>query len=97
MSSFPFPTTQGELLRQARGKRSQAEFALALKVDRTCLSRYENERLGAPTSVLNHCLSAIAAQVEAFESSESPIDRALRHGRSVVRELEQAASPDKKR
>jgi DNA-binding XRE family transcriptional regulator len=92
-----FPTTQGELLRQARGERSQAEFALALEVDRTCLSRYENEKLGAPTSVLNHCLSAIAAQLQGGESTESPVDRALRHSRSVVRELEQAASSGKKR
>jgi DNA-binding XRE family transcriptional regulator len=97
VSSLSFPTTQRELLLQARGKRSQAAFAEELEVDRTCLSRYENEKLGAPTTVINHCLGAIAAQLQGAELSESPIDRALRHSRTVVRELEQAADSKKVR
>src|SRR2546427_3123093 len=53
MSIQTFPTRQSELIRQARGQRTQAEFAKLLGVDRSCLSRYEREQLGAPTSVIN--------------------------------------------
>ena len=90
MNSSQFPTRQGELLRRARGKLSQAEFARVLKVDRSCVSRYERERLGAPTAVLNHCLGAIAAQLDS-EFTNNPIEQALRHTRSAVEALEAAA------
>ena len=90
MKSSLFPTRQGELLRRARGRLSQADFARILKVDRSCLSRYESERLGAPTAVLNHCLGAIAAQLDR-EFSDDPIKQALRHTRSAVEALEAAA------
>lgn len=74
---------------------TQAEFARVLMVDRTCLSRYEREQLGAPTSVLNYCLSAIAAQLDS-ESTDDPIEQALRHSRSAVAAL-QAAHQDRAR
>jgi hypothetical protein len=91
--SFRFPTTQRELLTRVRGDRSQKEFAQLLEVDRTCLSRYETEKLGAPTSVINHCLRAIAAQ--AGEADADPVLRALMHTREAIRELEVAAGTPK--
>src|SRR2546427_12212887 len=78
MSIQTFPTRQSELIRQARGQRTQAEFAKLLGVDRSCLSRYEREQLGAPTSVINHCLGAIAAQSRSPVAEVDPVRRALR-------------------
>lgn len=69
---------------------SQADFARVLKVDRSCLSRYESERLGAPTSVLNHCLGAIAAQLDQA-INDDPIQKALHHTRSAMAALEAVA------
>lgn len=62
-----------------------------MKVDRTCLSRYESEKLGAPTSVVNYCLRAIAAQFCGMDEEE-PLERALRHARNAVQELEQVSA-----
>ncbi|WP_277937644.1 helix-turn-helix domain-containing protein, partial [Xanthomonas vesicatoria] len=64
-----FPTSQRELLVAARRGQSQAAFAKALGVDRSCLSRYENEKLGAPTQVLNFCLAQVAGQINSGEGS----------------------------
>lgn len=87
-----FPTSQGELIRRARGAQTQTAFAKVLQVDRTCLSRYESEQLGAPTAVINHCLRAIAAQVDNGQGSTTPLAKALRLTRDAVRELETAAA-----
>jgi hypothetical protein len=84
------PTSQGELIKLARGDKAQSAFAKELDVDRTCLSRYENERLGAPTKVLNHCLRAIAAHVEPTAEGERPVQQALEHVRQAVDFLERA-------
>jgi len=92
MNYQAFPTRQSELLRQARGARTQAEFAKVLKVDRSCLSRYEREQLGAPTAVINHCLGAIAAQLNSQPVETDPIRRALRLTLDATRELETATS-----
>ena len=92
MSIQTFPTRQSELIRQARGQRSQAEFAKLLGVDRSCLSRYEREQLGAPTSVINHCLGAIAAQSSPPAAEADPVRRALRLTIDATRELEIATS-----
>ena len=43
-----YPQTQSELIKLARGDMSQVEFARLLGCDRSCLSRYEREVLGAP-------------------------------------------------
>lgn len=84
------PTSQGELIKLARGERTQAAFAKELGVDRTCMSRYESEKLGAPTKVLNHCLRAIAAHVGASAEKERPVQQALDHVRQAVDFLERA-------
>lgn len=90
MDPKTFPTSQGQLIKTARGLLNQKQFAAVLKVDRSCLSRYENEQLGAPTSVLNHCLRAVAASLAGGEEAISPVQRALEHVREAVSELESA-------
>lgn len=91
MNFEEFPTRQGELIKRARGGRTQAEFAKLLQVDRSCLSRYECEQLGAPTAVINHCLGAIAAQMGRQLAETDPIRRALRLTKDATRVLETAA------
>ena len=85
-----FPTSQRELLIAVRGALTQAEFAKRLSVDRTCLSRYEREQLGAPTSVLNFCLRAIA-DLQSGDEGASAVQQALTHVRRAADSLEQAA------
>lgn len=84
-----YPVSQRELIRAARGQMSKTAFAKVLGVDRSCLSRYEGEKLGAPTSVLNHCLRAVAAQLgDESPQDEQPLERVLRSAREVVSGLE---------
>jgi len=83
-----FPESQGQLIKAARGKLSQKAFAEKVRVDRSCLSRYENELLGAPTVLLNFCLKAVADQLKDSAHLASPVQRALRHAREAVSELE---------
>lgn len=85
-----YPQSQGELIRRVRGEKSQEEFAKELGVNRTSISRYESEKLGAPTKVLNQCLRAIAAQAQGGEQ-ERPVEKALVHARQAVELLEQVA------
>jgi len=85
-----FPTSQGELLAAARGAATQAEFAKRLGVDRSCLSRYEREQLGAPTAVLNYCLKVVADRLADFEGA-SMVDQALAHVRRAANALEHAS------
>ncbi|KRB08300.1 hypothetical protein ASD86_09275 [Lysobacter sp. Root690] len=87
-----FPTSQRELLVAARGKESQAAFAKRLGVDRTCLSRYESERLGAPVAVVNFCLRRISNQLQTGESS--PIQEALALMRRAADTLERVAGQE---
>lgn len=83
------PNSQGELIRTVRGKRSQSEFAKALGCDRSCLSRYESESLGVPTSVINYCLKAISSELSQQGGvGLLPIDVALQHAKEVVTALE---------
>jgi DNA-binding XRE family transcriptional regulator len=86
--AFSFPTSQGELIRAARGERTQAVFAVEVGVNRSCLSRYEKETLGAPTKLLNYCLRAVAQQLEDDGASEGGLRKALRHIHHAVDELE---------
>lgn len=90
MKEIAFPTSQRELLVTARGQESQAAFAKRLGVDRTCLSRYESERLGAPVAVVNFCLRRISDQLQAGESS--PIQEALALVRRAADKLERVAA-----
>lgn len=87
-----FPTRQADLIRTARGGRSQADFARVLGVDRTCLSRYEREVLGAPPSVINHCLSEISRLSGQLGTVPPSVDSALSSARELVRVLEQIGS-----
>lgn len=88
------PITQGELIRSARGDLSQAVFARQLGVDRSCLSRYESEGLGAPPSVINACLRMAAERATdgSIEPADVALDHALASARSLVNELEQAVA-----
>ena len=90
-----FPTSQSELLKMARGTLTQAQFAAALGVDRTCLSKYESEKLGAPASVISYCLRAIAHQDKTPSSGESMLRKALWSARQTLSTLEELseASP----
>lgn len=87
MNPSDFPTSQSELLRRARGDRSQAAFARLLGVDRTCLSRYESEALGAPTAVLNYCLRLIAG-VDQSVNADRDLAHVLINARRLVAQLE---------
>lgn len=82
------PTSQSELIRTARGRRSQAEFARLLDVDRSCLSRYESEQLGAPPSVITYCLREVGRQLVGAVLEPSSLIEALTHAREVVAALE---------
>ncbi len=85
-----FPTSQSQLIRLARGERSQAEFAQLLGVDRSCLSRYEREILGAPPSVITYCLSALSRQTQGITGTGTPLEQALERARELVAALERA-------
>lgn len=87
---MPLPTSQRELIQAARGPLTKTEFARELGVDRTCLSRYESEKLGAPTSVLNFCLRAIAARQST--ATDGDVERALIHARQAVAILENVSA-----
>lgn len=84
-----FPTSQSELLRAARGRDTQAAFAERLGVTKSSLSRYENEKLGAPTNVLNYCLRAVANQLQ--DGHPSAVEHALMLVRRAAQTLEGAA------
>ena len=97
MSFANFPVRQGELIRLARGLATQAEFAKRLGVDRSCLSRYESEALGAPTTVINYCLRAIVGLKPENSSSATELQRALSHARQAVAELEAATQAERRK
>jgi len=91
-----FPTSQRELLSEVRGERTKTDFAVELGIDRTTLSRYESEELGASTKVLNHCLRAIAARTGQASDGEShgTVAQALSLTKRAVGLLEQAAAKE---
>jgi len=97
MIELPFPSSQRELLRAARGSATQAAFAKALGVDRTCLSRYESEKLGAPTSVLNYCLKSVAETMYPGAIASSDVQQALTYARRAVDTLERVAKTEVRR
>lgn len=83
-----YPESQSELIKWARGDRSQAEFARLLGCDRSCLSRYEREVLGAPPHVISKCLQLVAASLSGKQTQWQPFDKALTHVRQAMAELE---------
>ena len=87
-----YPRSQSELLRQARGKRTQKDFAAYLEVDKTCLSRYESGKLGAPARVVDACLALVAAQLEVGRAERS-VQEALQSARRTVALLEGTTGP----
>lgn len=97
LSMPPFPTSQAELIRFARGDRTQDEFARELGVDRTCLSRYEREHLGAPPSVITHCLALLSKPAHLSGSADASLGAALNQARSLVKLLEAADRPTKQK
>ena len=84
-----FPESQGQLIRWARGSKSQAEFARDLSIDRTYLSRYETEKLGAPTALINHCLRELGRRHSVSNGHATPLEQSLAQARSLVGTLEQ--------
>lgn len=84
---FP-PRSQGELLRWARGESTQAEFATLTGVNKSTLSRYESEKLGAPTHLINHCLKRLAEYVSDHPHTEAGLEGALDNARRTVELLE---------
>lgn len=91
MTESQFPTSQAELLKAARGGDTQAAFARKLGVNKSSLSRYESEKIGAPTSVLNYCLQAVANQMHG--SQTSAVQRALDLVRRAAQTLERVEEP----
>lgn len=84
-----YPQTQSELIKLARGDMSQVEFARLLGCDRSCLSRYEREVLGAPPHVISKCLQMVAASLAGQRLQWLPFDKAISHLRQAMAELEQ--------
>lgn len=87
------PKSQSELIRTARGERSQADFSKMLGCDRSCLSRYEHETLGAPPQVITRCLQIVATMQQKSDLHGRPFDRALDLARQAVAELESLQAP----
>jgi len=91
MNGLIFPRSQAELIRAIRADKTQAAFAKDLGVSRSCLSRYESGTLGAPTKVIDHCLSALAQRITGESPESAPLDRAVSHVRRALADLEMAA------
>lgn len=88
------PRTQGELIRWARGESTQAEFAAAHGVNKSSLSRFEAEKAGAPTHLINDCLSLLADFLTANPGAADGIKSALDNARKTVTLLEGLAGVD---
>ncbi len=82
------PSRQSELVRQARGTKTRTQFAKELGVDRTGIWRYENEKMGVPLRVLNHCLGLVAEGIPSAPAS--PVRAAQEHIRLAAEALRAA-------
>ena len=58
------PMTVASIIRSARGSMKQAEFARALGVDQSAVSRYERGKGNPPAKVLNHCMRLLHQQTD---------------------------------
>jgi len=94
MADLAFPTSQGELIRAARSEATQAEFARELGVNRSSLSRYESEVLGAPAAVISHCLKVVAKRLATEARPGTRLHSALSHARRMVATLEAMAAAE---
>lgn len=86
------PQSQGELIRWARGKMTQTEFAAARGIDKSCLSRYEAEKLGAPTKLINYCLKELASSALTESQARDELGGALENAKRTVALLERLAA-----
>ncbi len=91
MIEWQFPTSQAELLKAARGGDTQAAFARRLGVNKSSLSRYESEKIGAPVRVLNYCLQLVADQMQGGQTSG--VQKALVLVRRAAQTLERVEEP----
>ncbi|WP_370710646.1 XRE family transcriptional regulator [Paraburkholderia sp. IW21] len=82
------------MIRWARGKSTQAEFAAAHGVNKSSLSRFEAEKAGAPTHLINDCLSQLADFLMANPGATDGIKGALDNARKTVTLLEGLAGGD---
>jgi LysR family transcriptional regulator, nitrogen assimilation regulatory protein len=57
--------TVGELVRTARGRRSQKEFADLLGVEQSSVSRYESGKASPPVSVIDACMHLVHSDGDA--------------------------------
>ena len=89
-TKFMIPESQGALIRWARGEKSQSVFALEIGVNRSCLSRYEAEKLGAPAKVINHCLGKLAEAMRKLPNESVSLKGSLSQARLLVAALEDA-------
>lgn len=76
-------------MRWARGDATQADFAALAGVNKSSLSRYETEKLGAPTRLINYCLARLAEAVSEHSHTESPLESALENAKRTVQLLEE--------
>lgn len=83
-----FPRSQKALIAAARADRTQAEFAREFRIDRSLLSRYENEKLGAPVEVITRCLEIVSDQLSGTATSGGLASTALFHARAAVTAIE---------
>lgn len=67
----------------ARGARTQRAFADLLGVEKSCLSRYESGKLGAPVVVINQCLALVADACDTHGTTRDVVE-ALRHAKLTV-------------
>ena len=49
-------TTIREIIRNARGRRNQNEFASMLGITQSTLSRYENGKVNPPADIIEQCM-----------------------------------------
>jgi DNA-binding XRE family transcriptional regulator len=85
------PRSQGELIRWARGKSTQAEFAAAHGVNKSSLSRFEAEKAGAPTHLINDCLSLFADFLMTNPDAADGLKAVLDNARKTITLLEDLA------
>ncbi len=86
--NFSLPKTYGEQIQHDRGSLTQAGVPRNLGVERSCLSRYEREKLGVPVKVLNYCIGARAGQINASLEPIQNIEQAQAHARQTMSLLE---------
>jgi transcriptional regulator with XRE-family HTH domain len=75
-------------VRWARGDSTQADFAAAVGVHKSSLSRYESGKLGAPTHLINYCLARLADAISEQSNTGKGLEGALENAKRTVVLLE---------